>query len=284
MSNGGTGMRVRPVTSNIGAEIEGVDLTAALDDTTIGAIRAALDAHHVLFFREQFISPAQHLAFAQRFGPISVAPFGPKHPDFPEITVLDQVQPKGEGADNWHADNTFMPAPPFGSILRCELLPELGGDTCWASGFAAFDALSPAMQEFLTGKRAMHDISRMLNKAISIGAETAPFEKMAAMWPPHEHPVVTVHPITGRKCLYVNGNWTSRIVGLTERENDALLPMLIDHIRNPDFQVRLRWAPGTIAFWDNRFVQHFAVADYGGHRRVMHRVTIEGQPPVGAAA
>ena len=116
-----------------------------------------------------------------------------------------------------------------------------------------------------------------------IGAETAPFEKMAAMWPPHEHPVVTVHPVTGRKCLYVNGNWTSRIVGLTERENDALLPMLIDHIRNPDFQVRLRWAPGTIAIWDNRFVQHFAVADSGGHRRVMHRITLEGEPPVGVS-
>jgi taurine dioxygenase len=274
-------IEVRPVTANIGAEIQGIDLGAPLDDDTIAAVRAALDAHHVLFFREQFIEPAQHLAFAQRFGSISVAPFGPKHEDFPEITVLDQIQPKGEGADNWHADNTFMPAPPLGSILRCVLLPELGGDTCWASGFAAYDALSPSMQDFLADKRAVHDISRMLKKAISIGAETAPFEKMASTWLPHEHPVVTVHPVTGRRCLYVNGNWTSRIVGLTERENDALLPMLIDHIRNPDFQVRLRWEPGTVAFWDNRFVQHFAVADYGGHRRVMHRVTIEGAPPVG---
>jgi taurine dioxygenase len=276
-------IEVRPVTANIGAEIWGIDLGSPLEDDTIAAVRAALDAHHVLFFREQFIEPAQHLAFAKRFGPISVAPFGPKHEDFPEITVLDQIQPKGEGADNWHADNTFMAAPPLGSILRCVLLPELGGDTCWASGFAAHDALSPAMQAFLADKRAVHDISRMLKKAISIGAETAPFEKMAAMWPPYEHPVVTAHPVTGRPCLYVNGNWTSRIVGLTERENDALLPMLIDHIRNPDFQVRLRWEPGTVAFWDNRFVQHFAVADYGGHRRVMHRVTIEGEPPVGLA-
>ena len=270
---------VRPVTANIGAEIRGVDLREPLDDTTYGALRGALEAHQVLFFREQDISPAQHLAFAERFGQISVAPFGPKHPDFPEITVLEQVQPKGEGADNWHTDNTFMPAPPFGSILRCELLPELGGDTCFASGTAAYDALSPAMQEFLADKRAVHDISRMLKKAITIGAETAAFEKMAAVWPPHEHPVVTTNPNSGRKCLYVNGNWTSRIVGLTERENDALLPMLIDHIRNPDFQCRLRWEPGTMAFWDNRWVQHFAVADYGGQRRVMQRVTISGEPP-----
>lgn len=272
-------IEVRPVTANIGAEVRGVDLREPLDDTTYAALRDALEAHQVLFFREQHIAPAQHLAFAERFGPISVAPFGPKHPDFPEITVLDQVQPKGEGADNWHTDNTFMPAPPFGSILRCELLPEIGGDTCFASGFAAYDALSPAMQSFLADKRAVHDISRMLKKAISIGAETAAFEKMAAMWPPHEHPVVTTNPRTGRKCLYVNGNWTSRIVGLTERENDALLPMLIDHIRSPDFQCRLRWEPGTIAFWDNRWVQHFAVADYAGHRRVMQRVTIAGEAP-----
>jgi taurine dioxygenase len=270
---------VRPVTSNIGAEVRGVDLRQPLDDAALAAVRAALEAHQVLFFREQHITPAQHLAFAERFGPISIAPLGRKHPDFPEITVLDQVQPKGEGADNWHTDNTFMPEPPFGSILRCELLPDLGGDTCFASGYAAYDALSPAMQEFLADKRAVHDISRMLKKAIAIGAETAPFEKMAALWPPHEHPVITTNPVSGRKCLYVNGNWTSRIVGLAERENDALLPMLIDHVRNPDFQCRLRWEPGTMAFWDNRWVQHFAVADYGGQRRVMQRITIAGVAP-----
>lgn len=272
-------IEVKPVTANIGAEIRGIDLRQRPDPTTVAALRTALDTHLVLFFRDQFIDAAQHLAFAECFGPISVAPFGPKHAEHPEITVLDQTNPKGEGADNWHADNTFMPAPPFGSILRCVLLPEIGGDTCFASGHAAFDALSPAMQEFLLDKRAVHDISRMLRKAISIGAETTAFEKMAAMWPPHEHPVVTTHPVTGRKCLYVNGNWTSRIVGLTERENDALLPMLIDHVRSPDFQCRLHWEPGTVAFWDNRFVQHFAVADYGGHRRVMERVTIAGEPP-----
>ncbi len=270
---------VRPVTPHIGAEVRGVDLREPLDDAAYAAVRNALEAHQVLFFREQHITPAQHLAFAERFGPISIAPLGRKHPDFPEITVLDQVQPKGEGADNWHTDNTFMPEPPFGSILRSELLPELGGDTCFASGYAAYEALSPAMQEFLADKTAVHDISRMLKKAIAIGAETAPFEKMAAVWPPHEHPVITTNPQSGRKCLYVNGNWTSRIVGLTERENDALLPMLIDHIRNPDFQCRLRWEPGTMAFWDNRWVQHFAVADYGGQRRIMQRVTIAGVAP-----
>ena len=274
-----TTLDIVPVTSEIGAEIHGLDLAEPLDDVTVNALRKALEQHLVLFFRDQHITPAQHLAFAQRFGTINVAPFGPKHPDHPEITVLDQTTPKGEGADNWHADNTFMPAPPMGSILRGVMLPDVGGDTCFASGYAAYEALSPSMQQFLDGMHAVHDISRMLRKAIANGQATEPFEQMQRMWPPFSHPVVRTSPATGRKCLFVNGNWTARIEGLTERENDALLPMLIDHIRSPEFQCRFRWTEGAMAFWDNRWVQHYGVADYGGQRRVMHRVTIEGDRP-----
>jgi taurine dioxygenase len=276
---GTTTLEVVPVTSEIGAEIHGLDLGEPLDDATVDALRQALQQHLVLFFRGQHITPAQHLAFAQRFGTIAVAPFGPKHPDHPEITVLDQTTPKGEGADNWHADNTFMPTPPMGSILRGVMLPDVGGDTCFASGYAAYEALSPTMQQFLDGMHAVHDISRMLRKAIANGQATEPFEQMQRTWPPFSHPVVRTNPVTGRKCLFVNGNWTARIEGLTERENDALLPMLIDHIRSPEFQCRFRWNEGAIAFWDNRWVQHYGVADYGGQRRVMHRVTIEGDRP-----
>jgi taurine dioxygenase len=271
---------VSPVTTEIGAEITGIDLREPLDDATVDALRRALQDHLVLFFRDQHITPGQHLAFAQHFGPITVAPFGPKDPDHPEVTVLDQITPKGEGADNWHADNTFMPAPPMGSVLRAVLLPPVGGDTCFASGFAAYDALSAPMQQFLDGQQAVHDISRMLRKAIANGQATEAFEQMARTWPPQLHPVVRTHPVSGRKCLFVNGNWTARIDGLTDRENDALLPMLIDHIRAPEFQCRFRWREGSIAFWDNRWVQHYGVADYGGHRRVMHRVTIEGDQPI----
>ena len=274
-----TTLDVRPVTAEIGAEIHGIDLREPLDEGTVDALRHALQRHLVLFFRDQDITPAQHLAFAKHFGPITVAPFGPKHPDFPEITVLDQTTPKGEGADNWHADNTFMPAPPLGSILRGVMIPDVGGDTCFASGYAAYEALSPSMQQFVVGLTAVHDISRMLAKAISHGQATEPFEQMQRVWPPHSHPVVTTNPDTGRKCLFVNGNWTARIEGLSERENNALLPMLIDHIRAPEFQCRFRWETGSIAFWDNRWVQHYGVADYGGHRRIMQRVTIEGVPP-----
>ncbi|HEX7094549.1 MAG TPA: TauD/TfdA family dioxygenase [Acidimicrobiales bacterium] len=273
-------IEIEPVTAVIGAEVRGIDLREPLDDATVDALRAALDEHLVLFFRDQHITPEQHLAFAKHFGEISVAPFGPKHPDHPEITVLDQTTPKGEGADSWHADNTFMPEPPMGSILRSVLLPDVGGDTCFASAYAAYEALSPAMQEFLDGKRAVHDISRMLRKAIANGQATEPFEQMQQMWPPYSHPVVRTNHANGRKALFVNGNWTARIEGLTERENDALLPMLIEHIRSPEFQCRFRWTEGAIAFWDNRWVQHYAVADYHGHRRIMHRVTIEGDRPI----
>ncbi|HEV8296611.1 MAG TPA: TauD/TfdA family dioxygenase [Acidimicrobiales bacterium] len=275
-----TTLDVRPVTTEIGAEIRGVDLRDELDDKTIDALKQALQDHLVLFFRDQHITPAQHLAFAQRFGRISVAPFGPKHPDFPEITVLDQITPKGEGADNWHADNTFMPEPPMGSILRGVMIPDVGGDTCFASGYAAYEGLSPALQRFVDELTAVHDISRMLRMAIANGQATEPFEQMQRTWPPHHHPVVRTNPDTGRKCLYVNGNWTARIIGLTERENETLLPMLIDHIRAPEYQCRFRWAEDSIAFWDNRWVQHYGVADYGGHRRIMQRVTLEGGPVV----
>ena len=271
---------VCPLTGVIGAEIRGVDLRDDLDDKTVDAIRDALDEHLVVFFRDQEMEAADHLRFAAKFGEITINPFGPKHPDHPEITVLDQQTPKGEGADNWHADNTFMPAPPMGSVLRAVMLPEVGGDTCFASGYAAFEALSPAMQRFLEGLHAVHDISRMLRKAIANGQATEPFEQMQRMWPPCSHPVVRTNPETGRKCLFVNGNWTARIQELTERESDTLLPMLLDHIRSPEFQCRFRWREGSIAFWDNRWVQHYGVADYGGYRRIMQRVTIEGDRPV----
>jgi taurine dioxygenase len=253
---GATTIEVRALTAEIGAEVEGVDLREPLDDATVEALKEALQRHLVLFFHDQDITGRQHLEFAKRFGTITVAPFGPKHPDHPEITVLDQQTPKGEGADNWHADNTFMPEPPMGSILRAVLLPSVGGDTCFASGYAAYEALSPAMQQFLDGMRAVHDISRMLRKAIANGQATEPFEQMQRQYPPFSHPVVRTNQVTGRKCLFINGNWTARIEGLTERENEALLPMLLDHVRSPEYQCRFRWREGSIAFWDNRWVQH----------------------------
>ncbi|MGI9589854.1 MAG: TauD/TfdA dioxygenase family protein [Myxococcota bacterium] len=272
-------VRVEPVTATIGANISGVDLRDPLSQEDRSAIESALLAHGVLFFRDQPITPDQHVAFAEQFGTISIAPLAPGEGPRPEVMVLDQVSPKGEGADNWHSDNTFMAEPPLGSILRAVELPEVGGDTCFASAVAAYEALSEPIRRLVDGLRAVHDITKPTTRAIQAGIfDAARLPALQAHWPPVEHPVARTHPMTGRKALYVNGNSTTRILGLSERENDWLLPFLNDHVRSPEFQCRFRWAPGSIAFWDNRSVQHYAVPDYS-QRRVMHRVTLAGDKP-----
>ena len=272
-------IQVTPLTAAIGGEVSGVDLRTPLDDDTVGALRAALLDRLVLFFRDQPLSDDEHLAFAQRFGPLSVPPLATKYQDRPTVTVLDQVSPKGEGADEWHSDNTFMDRPPMGSILRAVRLPAVGGDTCFASMYAAYEALSPPLRALVDQLTALHDVTKPMRKAIAAGHTNLTLREMQERWPPIEHPVVVTHPETGRKGLFVNRNSTTSIVGLSERENDALLPFLLDHARSPEFQCRFHWEPDSIAFWDNRCVQHYAVADYV-ERRVMHRVTIDG-PPVG---
>ena len=272
-------IQVTPLTAAIGGEVSGVDLRTPLDDDTVGALRAALLDRLVLFFRDQPLSDDEHLAFAQRFGPLSVPPLATKYQDRPTVTVLDQVSPKGEGADEWHSDNTFMDRPPMGSILRAVRLPAVGGDTCFASMYAAYEALSPPLRALVDQLTALHDVTKPMRKAIAAGHAKLTLSEMQERWPPVEHPVVVTHPETGRKGLFVNRNSTTAIVGLSERENDALLPFLLDHARSPEFQCRFHWEPDSIAFWDNRCVQHYAVADYD-QRRVMHRVTIDGPPAV----
>ena len=274
-----SGIRILPLTPAIGAELRGLDLRRPLAPDALRTLEGALHAHHVLFFRDQDLSPEQQIAFARQFGPISIPPFVPKYGDNPELIVLDQKSPKGEGADNWHSDNTFMREPPMGSILRAVLLPPLGGDTCFANMVAAYEALSEPIRRLISGLRAVHDITKPLQKGIAAGHTTAKLEEMQKQWPPVDHPVVRTHPATGRKALFVNGNSTTRILGITERENDVLLPFLIEHVRSPEFQCRCRWEVGSVAFWDNRSTQHFAVPDYT-ERRVMHRVTIAGDEPV----
>jgi alpha-ketoglutarate-dependent taurine dioxygenase len=204
-----------------------------------------------------------------------VSPLQTVHQDAPEIVVLNQVFPKGEGADEWHSDNTFLADPPMGSILRAVQLPDVGGDTCFASMYAAYEGLSPAMRAFVDGLRAVHDITNPLKKAIRDGHSTLDLAAMQTKCPPVEHNVVVKHPETGRRALFVNRNSTTHIVGLSDREQEVLLPFLFDHVRSPEYQCRFHWEPGSIAFWDNRSVQHYAVADYH-ERRIMHRATIAG--------
>ena len=269
---------IEKVTANLGANISGIDLTQPLSSTEIKALEQALLDYQILFFHNQDISPEQQVAFARQFGPIHTGAFTPRHGDNPDYIVLDQTQPKGEGADEWHTDNTFMAHPPLGSVLKAVQLPETGGDTCWASMYSAYEALSPSMQSMLDGLTAIHVITPALQKAINAGHanEGIDLAEMQKLWPPCEHPVVKVHPETGRKALYVHRNSAVRIKELSLKENEVLLPFLCDHIRSPLFQCRLRWNTNTIAFWDNRAVQHYAVPDYN-ERRVMHRVTIDNR-------
>jgi alpha-ketoglutarate-dependent taurine dioxygenase len=268
-------IEITPITAAIGAEVSGVDLREELTDVDVKVLRQALLDHLVLFFRDQPVTDDEQLAFALRFGPMHVSPLQTVHQDAPEIVVLDQVHPQGEGADEWHSDNTFLAEPPMGSILRAVQLPAVGGDTCFASMYAAYEGLSPAMRTFVDSLRAVHDITNPLKKAIRDGHSTLDLGAMQEKCPPVEHNVVVTHPETGRKALFVNRNSTTHIVGLTEREQDVLLPFLFDHVRSPEYQCRFHWEEGSIAFWDNRAVQHYAVADYH-ERRIMHRATIAG--------
>lgn len=269
------GLEVEARTEAIGADVQGLDLSQPLADADLEALLAALDRHMVLFLRDQKITPEQQRAIGLRIGEIDRHPFGRHLDDPPDVGVLDQSEPKRDGANRWHMDSTFMTKPPSVMILRAVQLPGLGGDTTWASMVAAYEALSSPLQRALEQMTATHDVTGPLVRAIQGGHSVGGLEEIQAAWPPRSHPVVCRHPHTGRKLLYVNSNFTTRIDGVSERESEALLDFLFEWVRSPEFHVRFTWSPDAIAIWDNRCTQHFAVADYS-ERRVMHRVQIAG--------
>jgi len=269
---------IRPMTSCIGAEIAGLDLREEQPEAVIRGLEAALHEHLVLFFRKQPITIEQQIAFTRRFGELLIHPFGPGHPEHPEIIVLDQKAPRGEGADEWHADTTYIPEPPLGSVLRAVKLPPVGGDTCFASMIAAYEALSEPIRQLVDGLRAIHDITGNLVRAAQAGKSSLSLEEALVKWPPVSHPVVRTHPRSGRKALYVYSVAVKRIEGLSERESDALLRFLCEHINSPQFHCRFHWEPDSIAFWDNRSAQHLAIPDYQ-ERRIMYRASLKGDVP-----
>jgi taurine dioxygenase len=273
---------LRLLTAAIGAEVRGVNLAEALTNEQVQALREALLDHLVLVFRDQALTTRVHIETARAFGQIKNPPVATAHGGPPEVNVIDQTQPRGEGADAWHADNTYTACPPMGSLLRVVTLPSVGGDTSFASMYAAYEALSPEMQELCEGLRAVHDVTRSLSKAIARGHSTANISEVQEKFPPVEHPVVIVHPESGRRALFVNVNSTVRIVGLPEAESEMLLRFLFEHTKSPEFQLRVQWDERSLVFLDNRCTQHYAVPDYH-ERRVLHRVAIEGTRPVGVA-
>ena len=285
------GVDVRRLGGTIGAEVCGVDLRDELAPDTVAALRRVwLDAK-VVFFPGQSLSPAEQVAFARRFGELTPAhPVVPGWlPEHPEVLVLDSARvgtiaeyayvrerSRGEG---WHTDVTFMATPPDGSVLAARTVPEVGGDTLWADTAAAYDALSPALRRLVDRLTAEHDGAPTFGGFLAAGHTVEWDGRRHARLDPVVHPVVRTHPETGRRSLFVNPGFTTRLVGLSRTESDGLLALLYEHMTAPEFVVRHRWRAGDVAFWDNRSTLHYAVQDYGDAHRVMHRVTLRGTRP-----
>ena len=274
-------MNIVALSPAIGARIDGVNLCKPIDDATRAQLRSALLAHHVLFFENQPVTPEQHRALAQGFGPLHIHPIYPQAPGVPEIVVLDNHADNLPDNDNWHTDVTFIQTPPMGSLLSARQLPPHGGDTLWSSSIAAWQALSAPVQRMLDGLTAEHDMRKSFpaHRFARTPEERVTWEAACKANPPVVHPVVRTHPESGHKGLFVSEGFTTRILELSAAESDAVLRMLIAHAARPEFTVRWRWKVGDFAFWDNRLTQHYAVADYLPHRRVMHRATILGDRP-----
>lgn len=273
-------MRIRRVAGALGAQIDGVDLREPPDAALARELEAALLEHQVIFLRDQPLSPAQFLAFARALGEPVEYPFVRGLDGWPLIIEVKKLEHETSNFGGvWHSDTTYLDEPPMGSMLLAREVPPFGGDTLFASQYAAWDALSPAMQRLLDGlvgvsTSAKADVSRTREDRLRSDGRPDVANTFVA-----EHPVVRTHPRTGRKALYVNVAHTAGLRGLTDAEARPLLEFLFEHQVKPEFTCRFAWQPGSLAFWDNRCVLHNPVNDYHGHRRVMHRITLRGDRP-----
>jgi len=271
---------VRRIAGALGAEVRGVDLGPPLSAETAARLRAAWLEHQVLFFRDQALTLAQYMALARAFGSPIEYPFVQGIEGFPEIIEVKKLEHETVNFGGiWHSDTTYLERPPMASLLLAREVPPQGGDTLFASMTAAYDALSPGLQRLLEGLRAVNasakaDVTRTREDRIRSDGRVEAKKAYLA-----EHPVVRRHPETGRKALYVNIAHTVRFAGMTEAESAPLLGYLFEHQVRPEFTCRFVWRPGSIAFWDNRCTQHNPINDYHGHRRLMHRITLEGDAP-----
>jgi taurine dioxygenase len=272
---------VHRITPSLGAVIDGVRLADELPHSTIDRLSELLVEHQILFFRRQRLTPQQQVSFARRFGELHVHPIYPLLPELPEIMVIDTHSNFLPDNDNWHTDVTFTQTPPLAGILAAKQLPSVGGDTLWSSCLAAYEALSEPMKRLLEGLTAEHSVVKSFPPG-RWGADPAfkeRYDRAVAKHPPVNHPVVRTHPVSGRKALFVNEGFTTRINELSERESEALLAFLFAQAGRPEFIIRWQWQVDDLAFWDNRITQHYAVADYLPERRIMHRATVNGDRP-----
>jgi taurine dioxygenase len=274
-------MKVRRLAGAVGAEISGVDLTQPISVTLAQEIRDVWLAHEVIFLRDQPLSSQQFMDFANAMGEPVEYPFVKGIDGFPHIIEVKKLEHERVNFGGvWHSDTTYLDLPPMGSMLLAKEIPPFGGDTLFASQYAAYEALSDTMQRLLSGLQGINssakaDVSKTREDRLSTDGKTSAPKSFTS-----KHPVVRTHPETGRKALYVNVAHTSGIEGLTELESASLLKFLFDHQVKPEFTCRWAWEPHALAFWDNRCVQHNPVNDYHGYRRVLQRITLQGDKPV----
>ena len=274
------GFAVAPLTPGVGGLVTGLDLARPLSDAVVAKLKAALPERHVLFFEGQTLDPATQRDFAARFGELHVHPVYPHVDGVPEITSIETRLDDLPDNDNWHTDVTFIETPPLGAILTPRILPSSGGDTLWGSNVAAYEALSTPIRSLLDRLTAEHRFETGFpRRRWGVGPRKEKWEKAVAANPPVVHPVIrTIED--GRRGLFVNSGFTSRILELHEKESDALLAFLFAHLAKPEFTIRWRWKLGDVAFWDNRLSTHYATLDYLPEARVMHRAAILGDRPV----
>jgi taurine dioxygenase len=271
-----SGIEVRPHPGGCGAEVLGVDLRDP-SESQMAAIRAAYAENGVIFFRDQSLSEDEHIAFAERFGEIDVNKFFPHIDGYPQIAaVRKEKEQKTNIGGGWHTDHSYDQIPAMGSILVARVLPPAGGDTLFADMYKAYEALDDKTKDEIADLKAVHSNAHVFgSKAYYDNPERQEFANDAAVGNA-VHPVVITHPLSGRKALYVNPGFTIKFEGRTRDESVGLLHKLFAHAMKPEFQSRFQWKPGSIAFWDNRATWHFALNDYHGEERLMHRITVAG--------
>ena len=271
-------IEVEPVSPMIGAEISGVDISKPLGNRTYQELHDALMEYQVIFFRDQEMTLDEHKDFGRHFGELHIHPSAKAPEGHPEIiTIHADEKSKVVAGMKWHSDVSCDAEPPMGSILHLHTIPPVGGDTMFASMYAAYESLSDPIKNLIGGMMAWHESARVHRDRFGAGGK---LRDGVDVFPESLHPIVRTHPVTGRKALFVNENFTSRIEGLKKNESDAILQMLYDHIATPEFHCRFRWREKSVAFWDNRCAQHRTVWDYYPQVRHGYRVTIAGDKPV----
>jgi len=278
----GVDVAFTPLSGVVGAEVTGFDLSEPLAADRLAALREGFVKHGVLVFRDQQLTPEQQIAFGQSLGELDFHPFVEMNREYPELLdVITMPDDKMNFGGGWHCDVTFLAEPDLGSILYAVEVPEFGGDTLFSSQTAAYDALSDTMKSMLDGLQAVHTAGPQYAKGgLSTNSKAMVTRNAERATETVVHPVIRTHPESGRKSLYVNGAFTTHIVGLKRPESRALLDFLFEHAVRERFTCRVRWQPGTLVMWDNRSVMHHALFDYAGQKRHMRRITVKGDRPV----